>query len=112
MFLFLEKTVSKLYVNSYIYDFVYFVGYTRFQIGCVFVEYDLFKPTTFIQNCIYEFSDNFDTCYISISRDRNIRKMSYMYRSSPEILRYHPIPPFHFSFTVPSNIICQGQMLT
>ena len=71
MFLFLEKTVSKLYVNSYIYDFVYFVGYNRFQIGCVFVEYD--KPTTFIQNCIYEFSDNFDTCYTSISRDRNIR---------------------------------------
>ena len=25
----------------------------RFQIGCVFVEYDLFNTTTFIQNCIY-----------------------------------------------------------
>ena len=37
------------------------MGYNRFQIGCVFVEYD--KPTTFIQNCIYEFSDNFDTVF-------------------------------------------------
>ena len=25
------------------------VGYRRFQIGCVFVEYDLFNTTTFIQ---------------------------------------------------------------
>jgi len=29
------------------------VGYNRFQIGCVLAEYDLFKPTTFIQNYIY-----------------------------------------------------------
>ena len=29
------------------------VGYSRFQIGCVFIEYDMFKPTTFIQNSIY-----------------------------------------------------------
>ena len=28
-------------------------GYRRFQIGCVFVEYDLFNTTTFIQNCQY-----------------------------------------------------------
>ena len=27
--------------------------------------------------------------------------MSYMYRSTPEILRFHPIPPFNFSFIVP-----------
>ena len=33
------------------------VGYRRFQIGFVCVEYDLFNTTTFIQN----------------SRDRNIR---------------------------------------
>ena len=26
------------------------VGYRRFQIGCVFIEYDLFNTTTFIQN--------------------------------------------------------------
>ena len=49
------------------------VEYRRFQNGYVFVEYDLFNTKTFIQNCIYEFSDNFDTCYTSISRDRNIR---------------------------------------
>ena len=29
------------------------VGYRRFQICCVFVKYDLFKPTTSIQNCVY-----------------------------------------------------------
>ena len=28
------------------------VGYCRFQIGRVFVEYELFNTTTFIQNCI------------------------------------------------------------
>ena len=27
--------------------------YRCFQIGCVIVLYDLFKTTTFIQNCIY-----------------------------------------------------------
>ena len=29
------------------------MGYHRFQIGCIFAKFDLFKPTTFIQNCIY-----------------------------------------------------------
>ncbi len=29
------------------------LGYRRFQIGCVFAEYDLFKPTIFIQKFIY-----------------------------------------------------------
>ena len=29
------------------------VEYRRFQNGCVFVEYDLFNDTIFIQNCIY-----------------------------------------------------------
>ena len=34
------------------------LGYLRFQIGCVFAKYDLFKPTISIQNYIYiyEFS--------------------------------------------------------
>ena len=71
MFLFLEKTVSKLYVNSYIYDFVYFVGYTRFQIGCVFVEYDLFKPTTFIQDVRYmKFRIDLALFYFNFSRQK------------------------------------------
>ena len=29
------------------------VGYNRVQIGCVIVEYDLFKTTILIQNLIY-----------------------------------------------------------
>jgi len=28
-------------------------NYNRFQIACVFAEYNLFKPTTFIQNYKY-----------------------------------------------------------
>ena len=65
---------------------------------CVFAEYDLFKPTTFIQNCIYM---NFRIIlnwhsFISISRDRNIREMFYMYSSTPKILRVHPLLPFIF----------------
>ena len=38
------------------------MGYRRFQIDCIFNEYDLFNTTTFIQNCkyIYEFSYKFD----------------------------------------------------
>ena len=46
------------------------MGLNRFQICCVFDDYDLFKPTTFIQKCIiieffypsneHEFSYNFD----------------------------------------------------
>ena len=30
-----------------------FEGFNHFQIGCVFVEYDLFNTTTFIQNLTY-----------------------------------------------------------
>ena len=29
------------------------MGYNRFQIGCVIVEYDLFNTATFIQNLAY-----------------------------------------------------------
>ena len=35
------------------------MGYRRFQIGCVLVEYDLFNTSTFIQNTyIYIFDMN------------------------------------------------------
>ena len=34
--------------------------------------------------------------FMPISFDRNIRLMSYRYRSTPEILRFQPIPPFIF----------------
>ena len=46
------------------------LGYRRFQIGCVFAEYDLFKPTTFIQTCIYmNFRIILTQLYILISWD-------------------------------------------
>ena len=45
------------------------MGYHRFQIGCVFVEYDLFNTTTFIQNCIYmNFRIKFTQFYINFLR--------------------------------------------
>ena len=38
------------------------MGYRRFQIGCVFVEYDLFNTQLFYKIVyIYEFSYKFDT---------------------------------------------------
>ena len=48
----------KLLEQEQTWDSQVSVGYRRFQIGFVFVEYDLFLTTTFIQNCIYvyEFS--------------------------------------------------------
>ena len=36
------------------------MGYRRFQIDCVIVEYDLFNTTTFTKLHIYEFSYKFD----------------------------------------------------
>jgi len=43
--------------------------YYRFQIGCLFAEFDLFKPTSFIQNCInINFRINLTKLYINFSR--------------------------------------------
>ena len=39
------------------------MGYLRFIIGCVFAEYDLFKPIICIQNFLYKFSYKFDTVF-------------------------------------------------
>ena len=45
------------------------LGKLRFQIGCVFAEYDLFKPTKTIRNCIYmNFCINLTQFYINFSR--------------------------------------------
>ena len=43
-----------------------------FYIGCVFAEYDLFKPTIFIQNCIYmNLSIILTQFYINFSRQEH-----------------------------------------
>ena len=48
------------------------VGYGRFQIGCVFVEYDLFNTTTLIQNSIYMyFRINLTQICINFSRQEH-----------------------------------------
>ena len=75
------------------------VGYKRFQISCVFTKYDLFKPTTFIQNLTYVRFRLIWHSFMSISRDRNKRLMSYRYRLKPEILSFYTIPPFIFLYS-------------
>ena len=46
--------------------------YRRFQIGCAFVEYDLFNTATFIQNCLYmNFRINLTQFYITFSRQEH-----------------------------------------
>ena len=49
------------------------VGCCRFQIGCVFVEYDLFNTTTY-QNCIcMNFCINITQFYINFSRQEHLQ---------------------------------------
>ena len=51
------------------------VGYRRFQIGCVFVEYDLFNTKTFLQNCTYmNFRINLTQFCINFSRQEQTDK--------------------------------------
>ena len=72
----------------------------RFQIGYIFAEYDLLKPTISIRNCIYEFSYKFYTVLYQfletvtsditfVGRDHELKWLAFS------------LYPFHFSFTVP-----------
>jgi len=48
------------------------VGYNRFQIGLVFVEYDLFNTTTLIKNCIFmNFRIILTQFYVNIPRQEH-----------------------------------------
>ena len=47
------------------------MGYNRFQIGWVIVEYDLFKTTILIQNLIYSFGIVLTQFYINFSRQEH-----------------------------------------
>ena len=48
------------------------MGYNRFQIGCVIVEYDLFNNTTFIQNLAYvRFGIILTQFYVNFSRQEH-----------------------------------------
>ena len=47
-----NKNYRKIVGGNLSYD-LFTLGYLRFQIGCIFAEYDLIKPTISIQNCIY-----------------------------------------------------------
>ena len=55
------------------------MGYRRFQIGCVFAEYDPFKPTIFIQHFIYiDFRINLTHFYINFSRQEHQIELSWV----------------------------------
>ena len=57
-----------LFSNPYIFA----VQYRRFQIGFIFVEYELFNTTTFIQNYIsMNFRINLTQFYINFSRQEH-----------------------------------------
>ena len=70
--------------------------YSRFQIGCVIVEYDLFNATTFIQNLTYAFFGIILTqFYVNFSRqEHKIDVLQVM-------LKTYPIPPFIFPLHSP-----------
>ena len=57
------------------------MGYNRFQIACVFAEYELFKPlTTFIQNCMHTDIRISAQFYIDFSRQehqKDVLKVSF-----------------------------------
>ena len=77
-----------------IWDSQSFVEYGSFQIGCVFVEYYLFNTTCLLQNLIYiRFGIILTPFYIKFSRQEH---QIDVYRSTPEILRFQPLPPFIF----------------
>ena len=48
-----EKLLIQIMIGANLSYLGFSAGYRRFQIGCVFAEYNLFKPTIFKQNFIY-----------------------------------------------------------
>ena len=80
------------------------MGYRRFQIGCVFVEYDLFNTTTFIQNCMYINSrKNLTQFYINFSRQKHQIDVSNVSFNACDS-QVSSVTPFHFSFKVPLSL--------
>ena len=66
-----------------------FCGINRFQIGCVFAEYDLFKPKLYI----YEFSYNFDTVLYQFLETGTSDRCFIVQR-----LRFSDFSLYHLSF--------------
>ena len=68
-----------------------------FQIGCVFAEYDQFKPTISIQNCIFwNFCINVTQFYINFSRQEHQIYNFHGLRSRAKVISFQPIPSFIF----------------
>ena len=64
-----------------------------FQIGCVFAKYDPIKPTIFIQIFTHRFSYKFDTVLHQFLETETSDRTRMRSRSTPEMLRFQPIPP-------------------
>ena len=89
------------------------MGYHRFQIGCLFSEFDLSKPTTFIQNCIYiNFCINLTKLYINFSRysdmifrgrDRELKWLAFSIHPLSFFL-YSPFKRLGHSFPTGSSV--------
>ena len=86
------------------------MGYSQFEIGGVIVEYGLFNTTSLIRNLIcirFGIVLSFDTVLYQFLETGTSDIDVFMYRSTPEILRFHPIPLFIFPFS-PLNPIKAG----
>ena len=69
------------------YTFPASLGYSRYQIGCIFADYDLFKTI-----------ESYIKSFILISRYRNIRYNFYSSRSTPKMLGFSSL--YHLSFSL------------
>ena len=79
------------------------LGYRYFQIGCIFVEYDLFNITNLKQNLTYiGFGIIFRQFYINFSRQEHQIELLYVSINSRDS-QVSAYTPFHFSFTIPSS---------
>ena len=78
------------------------MGYSSFQIGCVFVEYGLFNTTNLLLNLIFiRFGIILTQFYLNFARqDRSLIYIVQFLRFSGFSLY-----PLNFSFTVPLNVL-------
>jgi len=83
------------------------LGYRCFQIGWVFVEYDLFNTTSLIKNLTYiHFGIILTQFYINFSRQEHQIELSYVSINSWDS-QVSGITPFHLSYTVPLKTYVQ-----
>ena len=70
--------------------------YLQLQLHLICYFQDIHFSCCFYYIYIYEFSYKFDTVFLSISRDRNIRYNFHCLQSRAKASSFQPIPPFIF----------------